>query len=133
MTKKLLILVFVNKKDKIKQIEFIEDEFNVNSSDIFIFENLDNPSQYIFTFYIEIGVGEFIKVKDYFRNGLIIHKKRNTFYSINALNKLIEREYDLEVGNINYKKWKIDWFKYDNQIILNSGDNLSFISIKRVF
>ena len=133
MTKKLLILVFINKNNINKEINFIENEFDINPKSIFKYEITDNPSEYVLTFYTHVDVGDFMNVKDYFDNAIIVHKKQKTFYTINALNKLIEKVYDLEVGNIDYKQWDVDWSQYENKLILNSKNNLSIISLKRVF
>lgn len=133
MNKKLLIAAFIDKSDKEEQLNYVSEEFGIEQHKIFIYQDLDNESQLIFTFYIELEVGEHINIRDFFKNALIVHKKSQTFYTINALNKLIEKEFDLEVGNIDYKKWKIDWNKFKNKLILNSNNNLVLIPLKRVF
>jgi len=133
MNKKLLIAAFVNKTESGKFLKYIEEEFKIESSKTFKFEIEDDESQYLYTFYIELELGDKINLRDYFRNALIVHKKKASFYTINALNKLIEKEYNLESGNIDYKNYKIDWDKFKNNLILSGNNNLSIIHIKRVF
>lgn len=133
MTKKLLIASFVYKKNIKEFLPYIEKEFKIDPKKVFIFENLNDDTQFITTFYIEIPIGERINLKDYFRNALIVHKKKDTFYTINALNKLIERDYNLEKGNIDYKRWAIDWNAYRDKLIVNSNNNLVLIGLKRFF
>lgn len=133
MNKKLLILTFINNDEIDEFLEYISNEFNVDKNKVFIFENSNSTTQKILTFYVEIELGERITLKDHFKNALIVHKKKKVFYTINALNKLIEKVHNLEGGNIDYKKWEIDWTKYENKLILVSNKNLSIIELKRVF
>lgn len=133
MNKKLLIAAFVKKNESERFLKYIFEEFDIEESKAFIYESLDDDSQYILTFYIELEIGERLNLRDHFKNALIIHKKKTSFYTINALNKLIEKEFDLTGGNIDYKKWQIDWTKYQNNLILTSNKNLLLIPLKRVF
>lgn len=133
MNKKLLIASFIDRKELKKFLKYIETTFNVDSNKVFIFENTQNDEHYILTFFIELELDDQLNLRKYFKNALIVHKKRLTFYTINALNKLIESEYNLDKGNINYKEWKIDWSKYENNLIINSKNNLVLIGLKRVF
>ena len=133
MNKKLLIAAFINKNECGKFLKYIEEEFKIDPSKAFKFEIDDDKGQFLYTFYIELEIGDKINLRDYFRNALIVHKKKETFYTINALNKLIEKEYNLESGNIDYKNFKIDWGKFKNNLILSGKNNLSIIQIKRVF
>lgn len=133
MTKKILIAAFIYKKQLNKFLKQIEDEFGLDPEKVFIFENLEEDSQYILTFYVELPIGERINLRKHFRNALIVHKKRKTFYTINALNTLIEKVHKLEKGNINYKRWKIDWADYEDKLIINSNNKLVLIPLKRFF
>ena len=133
MTKKLLIAAFIYRNKLEQFLKQIFIEFDVESDKVFVFENLEDDSQYIATFYIELDIGERINLRKYFKNALIVHKKKKTFYTINALNKLIEREYNLEKGNIDYKNWKIKRSDFENQLIINSNNKLVLIGLKRFF
>jgi len=133
MNKKILIASFIDKEVLKEFLIYIQNTFEVDSDKVFIFENLQDESQYILTFFIELPLGEHINLRKHFKNALIVHKKKKTFYTINALNTLIETEFDLPKGNINYKQWKIDWSKYENQLIINSNNNLVLIDLKRFF
>jgi hypothetical protein len=133
MNKNILVAAFVKKDEGSDFLKHIKSEFDIEASKVFEFDIMDDSKQSLYTFYIDIPVGERINLRDYFKNALIVHKKKKTFYTINALNKLIEKEYDLVGGNIDYKKYKINWDKFSNNLILNSNNNLSIIQIKRVF
>lgn len=71
-------------------------------------------------------------LKSVFRNTSLIHKKGTTFYTINALNKLIEREYDLMPGNVNYKDYSIDWEKYQDTFLLLQNDELVIKPVEKL-
>ena len=133
MTKKLLIAAFVYKNKLEQFLTDVYTYFGIDSDKVFLYENLENETQYIATFYIELNIGEKINLRKYFKNALIVHKKKKTFYTINALNKLIEKEHKLEKGNIDYKTWKIDWYKFENKLIINSNNKLVLIGLKRFF
>jgi hypothetical protein len=133
MTKKLLIAAFIYKNKLEQFLKHIYDEFDIEANKVFAFENLEDDSQFIFTFYLEVPIDERINLRDFFQNALIIHKKKKSFYTINALNSLIEKEHNLEKGNIDYKKWEIDWDKYQNKLIINSKNKLVLIGLKRFF
>lgn len=133
MNKKILIAAFIDKNDSGGFLIHIKKLFNVHPSKVFQFEIKDDMSQNLFTFYIELEIGEKINLRKYFKNALIVHKKKSTFYTINALNKLIEEEFKLEGGNIVYKDFNIDWDKFKNKLILKNNNNLSIIDLKQVF
>lgn len=133
MIKKILIAAFIYKNQLNKFLEQIKNDFGIDLDKVFIFENLSEETQYILTFYIELPIDERINIRKHFKNALIIHKKRKTFYTINALNNLIEEEHNLERGNINYKRWKIDWSKYEDKLIINSNNKLVLIPLKQFF
>jgi hypothetical protein len=55
-----------------------------------------------------------------FINTIILHKKEKTFFTINALNRLV----DYHNNSI------IQWNLYDNKLILIKEDKIHFIDIK---
>jgi len=85
------------------------------------------------TFKFVIPEGKRVNIKDLFPSSVPIHKKGNAFYTINALNKLIDQIMGDSVGNIDYKSYKIDWEQYQNKIILINNKQLSVFNIGRVF
>ena len=85
------------------------------------------------TFKLSIPEDKPLNLKDLFPSAVPIHKKGNTLYTINALNKLIEEKFPESVGNINNKSVKIDWDEYQNKMILTNGNELSIFNITRVF
>ena len=74
-----------------------------------------------------------VNIDSFFPTTIIVHKKGECFYTINALNLLIESLSDYESGNINYKDFKIDWDNYQNKIIIVKKGELKIMDIKRDF
>ena len=111
----------------------METKFSITKDNIFAFENLDNTSNIILTFKFTISRTERVNFKDLFPNAILIHKKGSCIYTINALNKLIEKNSDADDGNINHKSVKINWEDYQGKIMLTNDNKLNISNIKRIF
>lgn len=133
MDKKFVILgKFINGKNIDKFIDKLETKYNIPQNKVFIFKILDEDDNYLITFRFLLD-NKRINFKHLF-NGLIhLHKKNNTLYTINSLNKLIEKESDISIGNIDYNSFIIDWPNYKNKLILTKDNELVFFNIKRIF
>lgn len=133
MNRTLLLASFIFPERLDWFLEYLEDRFNIPKNRVFIFKNLDDESKLMVTFKFTLKGGKKVNLKKLFPNAIPIHKKGNAIYTINALNKLIEKESGLDIGNINYKAFKIDWDKYQNRLILTNKNGLNIFKIKRVF
>lgn len=111
----------------------IEEKLNIKKTEVFFFENLDDKTNIIITFKYTQIQDNIINVREIHHNTIPIHKKGNAIYTINALNKLIEEETNLDSGNIDFKAHKINWDNYQYKIILNKGNQLIISPIKRTF
>ena len=127
----LLLASFVDKNDIHKFLFNLKENHNVEPDKVFIFELSDKD--YLLTYKIKVDVGNRFNIKKELPKTIQIHKKQKTFFTINALNKLIERDCDLESGNVNHKKFNVDWSNYEDTIILLKKDNLEITNISRVF
>lgn len=85
----------------------------------------------ILTFKIFLNIGERIDIRKEFRRTLQVHKKGKTFFTINALNRLIERDFNLTPGNIDYKSHEVEWDNYQDKFILLKNNVLDILDIKR--
>jgi len=99
----------------------------------FIYSSTTEKEKKILTFRIYLREGKKINTKSFFPTTIIVHKKGECFYTINALNKLIEKEVDGEIGNINYKEHKIDWDRYQSQMLIVKNKELIIMEIERSF
>tara|TARA_R110002050_G_scaffold79261_1_gene169319 strand:- start:39375 stop:39773 length:399 start_codon:yes stop_codon:yes gene_type:complete len=132
MNRKILIASFIFPERLEWFISYLESKFDIPKEHVFVFQNLDDESKFIVTFKFKLSDKK-VNFKHLFPNAILIHKRGNAIYTINALNKLIESECDGELGNINYKSIKIDWDKYQNKILLYNNNELRISNIKRIF
>lgn len=133
MNRKILVASFIYPSKLDWFLDILLSKFQIEKDKVFLFKNLNDDSKIITTFKLNLLNGEKIQLSDYFPNSTIIHKKGLAIYTINALNKLIELDDNLEEGNINHQTYQIDWNKYQNKMILMNNDNLVFIDIERIF
>jgi hypothetical protein len=131
MQQKILLLATFLKVDYLDNfLNKIKKRFNIKKENIFFFK-LENDNL-LLTYKLHLDFDNKIDIKKELPKTIQIHKKNDTIFTINALNKLIELESGLG-GNVNYKEYKIDWDKYKNKIILLKGDNLEINNIERIF
>ena len=133
INKTILLATFIFPERLEWFLDYLDDKFEISRDNVFVFKNLDDESKVMVTFKLVLIGGKRIDLKSAFPNAIPIHKKGNAIYTINALNKLIERDNNLEVGNIEYKQYKIDWSNYQNKLILLNKNDLTIYNIKRIF
>jgi uncharacterized protein YpuA (DUF1002 family) len=90
-----------------------------------------DTEQLLLTYRIFLDFDKKVDIRKELGNTIQIHKKNNTFFTINALNKLIELENNLSEGNIDHSKFNVDWNKFENKIILLKNGSLDILSLKR--
>jgi len=127
----LLLASFIFKENKEGYLKYLNSRFNIPESKIFIFESDIDTTRYIVTF--KYKTQGRININKLFSNTIPLHKKGSTLYTINALNRLIEEDNDLEPGNINHKAYKVDWDRYKDSCILFRDDELVIGNLSRVF
>lgn len=131
MQQKILLLASFVKEDWVEGfLKKIKKNFGVKKENVFFFKLEDGS--YVLTYKIRVDVENKIDIKKELPKTIQIHKKGDTIFTINALNRLIEEESGLQ-GNINHKEYQIDWTKYSNKIILLKGDTLEINTIERIF
>ncbi len=133
MDKTILLASFIFPERVDWFISYLDSKFKIKKDKVFCYKNLDDESKLILTFKLVIPEGKRLNLKELFPNAIPIHKKGNALYTINALNKMIEKANGDSIGNLDYKSFKIDWESYQNKLILINGDELMFLSINRVF
>lgn len=128
--KTLLLASFIPENDIPDFLEYIQKKFNIKKENVFLFKTEKNETFLTYKIYIEND--RRINFKKELPKTIQIHKKQSTFFTINALNKLIEFKSGLE-GNVNHKEYKINWQEFTNKIVLIKNENLEIISIERFF
>ena len=113
-------------------LDYLKKRFGIYRDRVMVFNNIDDPLKIIVTFKVVLKDGKRINFKKDLPTTIRIHKRGNCLYTINALNKIIERDFNLSPGNVNYKSYTIDWDNYQNRMILIIGGELKEYKIKRI-
>jgi hypothetical protein len=130
MQKKIiLVATFIKLEDLGDFLNKLKDKFGIHEKSVFIFETGDDSL--VLTYRIFLGVGEKINLRKELNKTIQIHKKGTTFFTINSLNKLIERDFNLSSGNVDYSSYDVEWEKYQNTIITLRNNNLEILPIKK--
>lgn len=114
-------------------LSYLEAKFSIGKEKVFCYKDENDESKVIITFKITLPDDKSLNFKDLFPSAVIIHKKGNALYTINALNKLIDEKSEESIGNIEYKDVKIDWEEYQDKFILIKDKELKILNISRVF
>lgn len=127
---KILIGTFVKKPHVPQKIlKSIVENFDVDK--IFIFSVNDEKHQRLVTFNISNEqLGEkFLSFKKENKNSLCLHRRKdsNTFYTINSLNKLIQKKNN----GIFDSSFKLDWNEFKNKcLVLDKDGEVKFLETK---
>ena len=133
-TSRIITLASFVVEEKVKSFKkYLEKRFQLKEERIFVYSSLEEEGKQILTFRIYLKDGKRIDTQSFFPTTIIVHKKGECFYTINALNKLIELEVDGDIGNIDYKKHKINWDNYQGKMLIIKERELIIMNIERNF
>lgn len=133
MDKTILLASFIFPERLDWFINYLGTKFSIPKEKVFGYKNLEDESKIIVTFKLTIPEGKHINLNNLFPNAIIIHKKGSALYTINALNKLIEKNLGQEIGNIDYKAYQVNWDEYKDKFILLNNKELAILNINRIF
>jgi hypothetical protein len=133
MDKTILLASFIFPERLDWFFSYLQNKFSIPKDKVFVYKNLDDESKLIITFKLFLPEDKPLNLKDLFPNAIMIHKRGEALYTINALNKLIELKTPNSIGNIDYKGYKVDWNEYQNKFILLDNKELALLNIKRIF
>jgi len=130
-TNRIIIGTFVKKNRILSFLETLRTEYKIRLDKVFVYSIDTNQAEYLVSFKT-FDKDKFIRK---ISNATVMHVKNGCLFSINALNKLIEKEKNDDKPNNEYL---IDWDTYkDKLIILTNGElsvsNLTKIEDKSVF
>ena len=108
----IIIGTFVKKNRILSFIETLRNEFGIKLDKLFIYTIDTNKREYLVTFKT-FDKDKFIKNLG---NATVMHVKNGCLFSINALNKLIEK--DNEGSNLPNNEFIVDWNKYKDKLII---------------
>ena len=125
-TKGIIIATFVRKNKILSFLERLRNEFKIGLSRVFVYKVDTNTSEYLVTFKA-FDRNEYIeKIK----NATVMHVKNGSLFSINALNKLIDREKDGDEKPNN--EFVLDWSKYRDKLIIQVSGELMISNLKKI-
>ena len=128
MSKKGIIIgSFVKKQKILSFLENLKDTFNINLDKVFVYTISSNDKEYLVTFKT-FDKDKFIKK---LFNCTIMHVKNNCLFSINAINKLIEQNYDVSSGK-PYNEVEIDWNLYKDKLIILANGELKINNLSKI-
>ena len=128
MSKKGIIIgTFVNKTRILSFLELLKYKFGVDLSKVYIYTINTNDKEFLVTFKT-YNKDKFIK-KLY--GSTIMHVKNGCLFSINALNRLIEMEYDVKEEK-PYNEVEIDWDFYKNKLIVLTNGKLNINDLSKI-
>ena len=122
----IIIGTFVKKNKILSFLETLKHGFKINLDKVFVYSIDTNKYEYLVTFKT-YDKEKFIKNLN---NATVMHVKNGCLFSINALNKLIEKENsDSDKPNNEYL---IDWDKYKDKLIIQTNGELSLSNLSKI-
>jgi hypothetical protein len=122
----IIIGTFIRKNKILSFLESLKYEFKVNLDKVFVYVIDTNKYEYLVTFKT-YDKEKFIKS---LQNTTVMHVKNGCLFSINALNKLIEK--DKEDTDKPNNEYVIDWNKYKDMLIILTNGELSLSNLSKV-
>ena len=128
LTKKGVIIGSFISKDKVLSfLELLKYKFGVDLSKVYIYTISTNDKEFLVTFKT-YNKDKFIKK---LHGSTIMHVKNGCLFSINALNRLIEMEYDVKEEK-TYNEVEIDWDFYKNKLIVLTNGKLNINDLSKI-
>jgi len=125
-TNGIIIGTFVRKNKILSFLENLKNVFRVNLNKIFVYSIDTNKFEYLVTFKT-FDKEKFIKGLN---NATVMHVKNGCLFSINALNKLIEKENENSEKPNN--EYLVDWDKYKDKLIIQTNGELSLSNLSKI-
>lgn len=122
----IIIGTFVKKNKILSFIETLKNEFGIRLEKLFIYSIDTNKREYLVTFKT-FDKDRFIKNLG---NATVMHVKNGCLFSINALNKLIEK--DNEGSELPNNEFVVDWDKYKDKLIIITNGELSISNLFKI-
>jgi len=126
----LASFVYLDKIDSFKK--YLYNRFKILDKNIFQY-TFNEEDKKILTFMVRLNQGQRVDTSSFYPPTIIVHKKGECFYTINALNQLIESISDTDNGNINHQDVKIDWDNYQNKMLIIKNEELKILTINKDF
>ena len=122
----IIIGTFVKKNKILSFIETLNNDFNIRYDKIFVYTIDTNKREYLVTFKT-FDKEKFMKNLN---NATVLHVKNNCLFSINALNKLIER--DNKGSDSPNNEYIVDWNKYKDKLVIVTNGELTISNLSKI-
>ena len=122
----IIIGTFVKKNKILSFIETLNNDFNIKYDKIFVYSIDTNKREYLVTFKT-FDKEKFMKNLN---NATVLHVKNNCLFSINALNKLIER--DNKGSDSPNNEYIVDWNKYKDKLVIVTNGELTISNLSKI-
>ena len=121
-----LLCTFIASDKLAESLEIIRHTYKLAFNNVYVLENMDEPTQVILTYNIVVG-----SLNPQYAppvSTISVHRKKqtNTIYTINALNALIMSKND---GMLD-KSYKINWDELRNSILVTAHGQLKTVKTK---
>ena len=121
----IIIGTFVKKKKILSFLEDLITNYRIKSDKIFVYKIDTNQFEYLVTFKT-FDKEKFIKKLP---NASVMHVKNGCLFSINALNRLIDR---LKTNESPNNEYLVDWDEYKDKLIILTGGELSISNLIKI-
>lgn len=122
----IIIGTFVKKNKILSFIETLKNDFGIRLEKLFIYSIDTNKREYLITFKT-FDKDRFIKNLP---NATVLHVKNGSLFSINALNKLIEKEN--KGSDLPNNEFVVDWNEYKDKLIIITNSELSISNLTKI-
>jgi hypothetical protein len=130
MQKKVILLATFTDSEYLDKFLFkLYKNFGINKKSVFLFETEDGSL--LLTYKVFLDFDQKLDIRKELPKTIQVHKKGTTFFTINSLNTLIIRDFNLNSGNVDYSKYNVDWSKYENTIISLKNNNLEILRLNK--
>jgi hypothetical protein len=122
----IIIGTFVKKNKILSFIETLNNDFNIKYDKIFVYTIDTNKREYLVT----LKTFDKEKFMKNLNNATVLHVKNNCLFSINALNKLIER--DNKGSDSPNNEYIVDWNKYKDKLVIVTNGELTISNLSKI-
>lgn len=122
----IIIGTFVKKNKILSFLEVLMMVYKIKLEKVYVYKIDTNFSEYLVTFKT-FDKDRFIKNLP---NATVMHVKNGCLFSINALNKLIER--DNTNNETPNNEFLVDWDKYKDKLIILTNGELSISNLTKI-
>lgn len=84
----------------------INKKFNIKKEELYLFDLINSDNELLMTF--KLKSDERVNLKKHFKNSTIVNIKQGCIFTVNGLNKLIEKENGLDCGNVDHSLFKVN-------------------------